>query len=162
MIIIKKKRCSNWRGAIDAYGYGRLNLNGKWAMIHRVAWIYENGPVPDGKQLDHLCRNRKCIRLSHLQAVSAELNILRGISPSAINARKTHCIKGHELSGQNIFIRHRPNRPDSRMCLQCSREWAKKSYYTLAGRPVPKVSPKIKYKLKQRDPRSGKILTERV
>lgn len=72
-------------------------------MAHK--WAYESivGPVPEGMELDHLCRNRACVNPAHLEAVSRRVNQLRGLSISAKNARKTHCVHGHPLTGENVY-----------------------------------------------------------
>ena len=79
------------------------------------------GEVPKGLQLDHLCRVRDCVNPYHLEAVTQQENILRGESASAKHARKTHCINGHPLSGDNLYLR--PDRGDraGRACRECQR-----------------------------------------
>jgi hypothetical protein len=59
------------------------------------------GPISGNLQIDHLCRNRACCNPEHLEAVSRKENILRGKAPSAVNAKKTHCHRGHLLSLEN-------------------------------------------------------------
>lgn len=70
--------------------------------------------------LDHLCRNRACVRRSHLQPVTNKENVLRGESILAENARKTHCKNGHELTPENTYMRKRMQ--GGRMCKLCSAE----------------------------------------
>lgn len=88
-------------------------------MAHRVAYEATVGPIPKGLQVDHLCRNRLCVNPSHLEAVTPAENKRRGFSPPAINARKTHCIHGHELAGANVY--YRKDRPGRRQCRECER-----------------------------------------
>ena len=109
--------CIEWEGAIDVDGYGRKNVNGKWCQAHRLAWESMNGPIKDGMHIDHVCRNRRCVNPLHLELVTRKENILRGVGPTAINARKIVCSRGHALSGDNLRIR--PN--GSRECKECSR-----------------------------------------
>lgn len=84
--------------------------------------MYEffNGPVPKGLVLDHFkCDNTKCCRISHLKPVTVKENVLRGNGITAMKARQTECIKGHALSGSNLWVR-----PDGRRrCKICKRDY---------------------------------------
>jgi hypothetical protein len=61
------------------------------------------GPIPEGLTIDHLCRVRHCVNPAHLEAVSERVNILRGNGAGARNARKTHCVKGHAFTPDNLY-----------------------------------------------------------
>jgi hypothetical protein len=89
--------CWEWTGAKIPDGYGQFRVGQKAYPSHRLA--YENlvGPVPEGLQLDHLCRNRICVRPSHLDIVTQRENVTRGMSPSACAARSGLCALGHAL-----------------------------------------------------------------
>ena len=100
--------CWLWKGSLTRDGYGifhvRINENGrKYQRAHR--WAYDNfvGLIPDGLTIDHLCRVRNCVNPDHLEVVTGKENTLRGEAVSSINSRKTHCINGHELIGENIY-----------------------------------------------------------
>ncbi len=95
--------CWEWQAKTTRGGYGLYLLNGKWQMAHRVAFEMIRGPIPTGLQLDHLCRNPRCVRPDHLEPVSGQENILRGNGPAAINARKNHCKRGHPLTPENTW-----------------------------------------------------------
>jgi hypothetical protein len=82
------------------------------------------GEMPDGCEIDHLCRIRSCCNPDHLQAVSHKANVLRGESPSARHARKTHCCHGHELTPGNIYLSKR----GVRVCKKCQSD-ASRAYY---------------------------------
>jgi len=73
--------------------------------IYAHRWYYEiaYGPIPEGSQVDHLCRNRSCVNPLHLEAVSQQENIARGMSPSAVTARTGFCQHGHEMQGRNLI-----------------------------------------------------------
>lgn len=58
--------------------------------------------VPNGMVIDHLCRNTLCVNPTHLEAVTQQLNVLRGEGGAALNMKKTHCPQGHPLSGSNL------------------------------------------------------------
>lgn len=111
-----------WTGAKNDKGYGQLNVVGqdeiqRRVYAHRLSYELFVSPIPEGKELDHLCRLPACICPWHLEAVTHQVNVLRGFSTAAIHARKTRCINGHELSGQNVWI----NSKNSRVCLTCRR-----------------------------------------
>lgn len=95
-IVEDESGCWEWNGAHSGTGYGQVRLDGRSQPVHRVVWEMLRGPIPEGLQIDHLCRNRGCCNPDHLEPVSQRVNLLRGISGPAINARKTHCPKGHE------------------------------------------------------------------
>lgn len=112
--------CLTWIGSRSRGGYGRIHLRFALHQAHRIAWVAEAGiDLPDGTQIDHLCRNRACVNPDHMEPVTSRTNTLRGMSPQAVNARKTHCPEGHELSGDNLM----PSRlmRGERECLTCNR-----------------------------------------
>jgi hypothetical protein len=103
--------CLLWLGAKTEKGYGRIGKTGGGTTgTHQVAWESVNGKVPDGLELDHTCRNRACVNVDHLEAVTHLENIKRGIRPqwyydSLHGLRKkdrSHCVHGHEMSEKNI------------------------------------------------------------
>jgi hypothetical protein len=110
--------CWLWTGGIAPHGYGIFWFEGKSVSAHRWSWERANGPVPDGLELDHLCRVRHCVNPEHLEPVTRAENHRRGLSDAAARARqqaKTHCPQGHPYSGDNLI--KRPG--DRRGCRTC-------------------------------------------
>jgi len=105
--------CWLWRGSQSRGGYGRYNET----LAHRVAYELFVGSIPEGLTLDHLCRVRHCVNPEHLEPVTLGENLRRGESFSAVNARKTHCPRGHPLSGENLYR----TKSGARCCLICKR-----------------------------------------
>ncbi len=87
--------CWVWTGANNGAGYGQIRIDDRNRYAHRVAYELEVGPIPESLFIDHLCRNRGCVNPAHLEPVTNAENILRGTAPTAVNARKKACPKGH-------------------------------------------------------------------
>jgi hypothetical protein len=111
--------CWVWTGHRFKAGYGALRVGSRQLVAHR--WVYEElvGPVPDGLELDHLCRNRACVNPDHLEPVSHLTNVRRGVAGKWIAAR-SHCPSGHEYSGENTY-----EAGGRRHCRECSRSRAR-------------------------------------
>lgn len=86
-----------------AGGYVLVWDHGRQRLAHRVMYEGLVGPIPAGLTLDHLCRNRACCNPEHLEPTTLRENTLRGEAVSAINARKTHCIRGHAFDSANTY-----------------------------------------------------------
>lgn len=106
--------CFVWQGGVSTQGYGKFKVEGKTALAHRWNYRRVNGDIPEGKVLDHLCRNRRCVNPDHLEMVDNRVNVLRGVGPSAANEGKTHCVNGHEFTPENTYRRR-----NGRECRQC-------------------------------------------
>lgn len=120
-----KTPCWIWQGNHDRLGYGLINRLEHQGVAHLWFWKQVNGPVPEGLELDHLCRVRLCVNPTHFEAVTHEENVKRGTSFAAVNARKTHCIHGHEFTPENTHVR--PN--GHRTCRTCRRGDFKRWYH---------------------------------
>jgi HNH endonuclease len=135
--------CLIWTGSRTKAGYGNLNLAGKYVLAHRVAFTARYGEIPkrlDGDRavLDHLCRNRACVNVDHLELVTNRINIIRSAKFQAIAAR-THCEKGHEFTPENTGRSKRGGRE----CIACRREqWRLKHPKPDAPRPNKPREPK--------------------
>lgn len=96
--------CWLWMAAKDKWGYGKFKVESRRQRVaHRVAYELVRGPVPDGLELDHLCRNPSCVNPEHLEPVTSAENTRRSESISTRNSRKTHCARGHEFTPENIY-----------------------------------------------------------
>ena len=103
-------------------GYPRFSQGSHGGVLaHRWSYEYHVGPIPDGLQLDHLCRVRHCVNPQHLEPVTARENTLRGMSFVAHLAARTECINGHPLTGGNLRMEGTVRR-----CRACKREEARR------------------------------------
>lgn len=121
--------CFLWPGAKHKKtGYGLYS--GKYA--HRLAWEREIGTIPEGLTIDHVghrFETRRCVNVDHMEVVTRTENAMRGNSPIADNARKTHCLRGHELIGDNLIVRKKSGRAPSRECRTCKRAAENRRYH---------------------------------
>lgn len=101
------------RGSDMKNPYGAFRDEGRQNTAHRWAYTSEIGPVPDGMEIDHRCRNRLCVNPAHLEVVTMQENNRR--------RRKSKCKKGHPLSGDNLRV-YRYGSTEHRMCNTCLRE----------------------------------------
>lgn len=121
--------CLVWVGSCTRNGCGKIGREGRTRSAHR--YIYEKfvGPVPEGLELDHLCRNRKCILPSHLEPVTHAENMRRGLS-GAWQRNKTHCPAGHSYTTRNS--------KGYRRCGTCDNEKRKKTHCP-KGHPFSRI-----------------------
>lgn len=77
--------CLIWTGGKDQKGYGRITVRKKPVRAHRYAWERANGPIPKGAQIDHVCYNPSCVKVSHLRMVTPQQNSSNRSGPETIN-----------------------------------------------------------------------------
>ena len=116
--INKTDSCWLWTG-YKKQGYGHFDVKRKHIRAHRLVYEALVKKVPEGLQLDHLCRVRHCVNPRHLEPVTQKVNILRGMGTGAINARKTHCKRGHPFLGKNLRVVIGEKQGGDRVCREC-------------------------------------------
>lgn len=106
-----------WKGEFNRNGYGRISTSKggrrRRVMAHRAVYEICRGPIPPRRVLDHGCRIRNCVLPSHTEPVTNRTNTLRGLGPTALNARKEACLRGHPFDARR--------RNGWRVCTTCIR-----------------------------------------
>lgn len=115
--------CWLWMGIIRK-GYGRVTQAQKHFSAHKVMYLHMGGVIPEGQELDHLCDTPSCVNPDHLRPVTHPENVRRGKGAAGDHFRRTHCKKGHPLSGDNLLRDRR-----GRHCRECERRRALAHYY---------------------------------
>jgi hypothetical protein len=133
--------CWIWTGMTTIWGYGEAYVHNKRIKIHRISYMMSGRSIPEGMVIDHLCRVKCCVNPDHLEAVTPAENTRRGISPSARNARKTHCPRGHELAGDNLMVDY----GGKRTCRTCHRAYA--AIYKPAHKVQTRAATRARYLL---------------
>lgn len=110
-VTVAKSGCWLWTGALASNGYGSVGYAARIHSAHGLAYRLLVGDVPDGLQLDHLCRERRCCNPVHLEPVTPAENMRRA------RALITACPKGHVYDEANTRIRN-----GQRSCKECDRE----------------------------------------
>lgn len=137
---IRPNGCVEWTGSVTASGYGRLSVARKTYRAHRVAYALFIGSLPDYNHsspnklvIDHRCRNKLCVAPWHLELVTDRENILRGAAPTAVNAAKSECKRGHPFDERNTGTVRWRGVVRGRSCRRCAVE-ATQRYYARKGR----------------------------
>lgn len=121
--------CWDWPGfCVDGYGKAGANIDARGHRVwfaHRAAYTVLIGPVPAELELDHLCRNRRCMNPRHMEPVTPRENALRSLSPIAANASKTNCKHGHPFTPENTYVSTTRYGTTVRACRACAIAWGK-------------------------------------
>lgn len=98
--------CITWTRARTPAGYGTLRHDGQQMYAHRWAWLMVFGELPPPHlELDHLCRNRACINVYHLEAVTHQVNAQRGDTGKHKRPDPTLCGNGlHPWIPENWYV----------------------------------------------------------
>ena len=139
--IVVVESCWEWVGEMGVFGYGYACIQGthKRVFAHRAMYELLRGPIPDGMDLDHLCRNRRCVNPEHLEPVTHRENCRRGNGWSGRNARKTHCKNGHALTPDNLVSKGR-GRGTCSICAHAG--WAARNARVSAARKAARPAPR--------------------
>ena len=112
----KTETCWLWTASTTTAGYGQFHYEARrMVMAHRMAYELIVGPIPDGLELDHLCRIRRCVNPAHLEAVTRKENVRRGLCGAMV----TVCPRGHEYTTENTRL----DTKGWRRCRTCHRDW---------------------------------------
>jgi hypothetical protein len=112
--------CWVWTDSLDSAGYGRMKIEGRLVPAHIISWsIAHPHYIPQRyvKSLDHQCENHACVFVGCLVDTTHVANVMRGTGWGAANARKTHCLRGHEFTPKNTRM---DNGGKSRRCRTCA------------------------------------------
>lgn len=112
--------CWLWFAYRDRKGYGTVGVGTAVKYAHRVVYETLRGPIPEGLQLDHLCRVRCCVNPDHLEPVTNQENARRGDNGKRQRAR-THCPRGHAYDAANTAVNTRGDGRKFRVCRTCDR-----------------------------------------
>ena len=128
----KTDTCWRWTGSVSDAGYGVFSVKGKLRGAHRVSYEMNVGPIPDGMHIHHRCEVRDCVNPAHLEPLTPRQNVLLSSATGAVNARKTHCVNGHEYTPEST----RRTKSGARVCRTCGIDRKANRYGVTKGRPM--------------------------
>lgn len=111
----KETGCMLWTGSMLQNGYGQVGWKGKLWVAHRAFWIFSGREDPGALDLDHLCRNRRCINPDHLEMVTRSENLRRGFISRG-------CKNGHPYNKEDFSEVKRSDGTTELRCKVCHRE----------------------------------------
>lgn len=134
-VVDESTGCWNWVGKLRADGYGIIcsskvgSRRPRELRAHRVSFERHIGSIPEGLDLDHLCRNRRCVNPEHLEPVTRKENLRRGASEHS--GGKTHCKHDHEFTPTNTYV----TSAGYRNCRTCRRDYYMRKKRSRASAP---------------------------
>lgn len=116
--------CWEWFHYIESSGYAKLWVDRRAVMAHRFSYEFHIGPIPDGLEIDHLCRVRHCVNPWHLEPVTTAENIRRMVAHrEPYQHRRDACPNGHPYDDENTI-----HTATGRACAICKAD-ANRAYY---------------------------------
>lgn len=122
MKVQKTDGCWLWTGASNHLGYGQIWVTEERRVVQaiRVSLRLHGVEVPADRDVDHLCRNKRCVNPEHLEPVTHAVNMARApFTGRDWQAAKTHCPHGHEYTAGNTYLRRNASGTLSRECRTC-------------------------------------------
>jgi len=112
--------CWVWSGCLQKDGYGSCNRRMGQSLAHRAFYVFFCGAIPEGKEIDHTCRNRACVNPDHMEPVTHQENVARSVHvpDRHRNGKKTHCKRGHAFDAVNTVLEKEGDR-QRRKCRTC-------------------------------------------
>jgi len=118
--VVKTDTCWNWVGATIKSGYGKLRVDKRTCLAHRVSYSLKYGGIPRGLYILHNCDNPRCVNPEHLFAGSQKENVADMISKGRdANLKRVVCAKGHQFTVENTREVFNPHY--HRRCRICER-----------------------------------------
>jgi len=124
IVRVPESGCWIWTGALHRNGYGHFKIPNSRShlLAHRGVYAIERGEIPEGMDLDHLCRVRCCVNPDHLEPVTRRENLRRGGVIDQLRARAaaanaaTHCKRGHPMTPENTYVYPKSRHRACRIC----------------------------------------------
>lgn len=110
--------------SVEGNGYKQMRLHGRLIMIHRFVWVLHFGPIEDGLDINHLCTNRGCCRIEHLEKITRKEHLHKTdvFKVYLLHAAKTSCPHGHPYSADNTYYwKNQRTGLVGRKCRECHR-----------------------------------------
>lgn len=113
--------CWQWTGALNSNGHAQFWYAGQMRGAYRLLWAWIHGDLHEGLELDHVCKNKRCVNTSHLEEVTHKVNSQRAMKGVL---RKTHCLRGHPYTPENTYTYR-----GVRTCKTCIQAHWRRYYY---------------------------------